>query len=136
MDSTFLCLEQVQKYFKTGLYKQLVLQDITVTFARGSTYAIEGVSGTGKSTLMHVLAGTQRPDKGEIVIVGERRSDYAVVLAQRLGIRCVFQELSLCPNLSVAENARVLHPGISGFACFLHRELKCFSGLGCEPFSR
>jgi len=38
-----------------------------------------------------------------------------VVLAQRLGIRCVFQELSLCPNLTVAENARVLPPSIAGW---------------------
>jgi len=35
--------------------------------------------------------------------------------AHRLGIRCVFQELSLCPNLTVAENVRVLHPALRGF---------------------
>ena len=40
---------------------------------------------------------------------------YDVVGAQRRGIRCVFQELSLCPNLTVAENARVFHAGLQGF---------------------
>ncbi len=43
------------------------------------------------------------------------RENYSVALAQRLGIRCVFQELSLCPNLTVAENTRVLHPAIKGW---------------------
>jgi ribose transport system ATP-binding protein len=38
-----------------------------------------------------------------------------VVLAQKLGIRCVFQELSLCPNLTVAENTRILHSSIAGW---------------------
>jgi ribose transport system ATP-binding protein len=64
---------------------------------------------------MHVLAGTLVPDKGQIIIGAELQKDYAVVLAQKLGIRCVFQELSLCPNLTVAENARVLHPSIAGW---------------------
>jgi ribose transport system ATP-binding protein len=74
-----------------------------------------GHNGAGKSTLMHVLAGTLIPDSGQITIAGESRQSYAVVLAQKLGIRCVFQELSLCPNLTVAENARVLHPSIAGW---------------------
>ena len=43
------------------------------------------------------------------------RNNYSVALAQKLGIRCVFQELSLCPNLTVAENARVNHASLPGF---------------------
>jgi ribose transport system ATP-binding protein len=54
-------------------------------------------------------------DSGEIVIRSELQRYYSVLLAHKLGIRCVFQELSLCPNLTVAENARVLHPSIAGF---------------------
>src|SRR5258707_15396567 len=64
---------------------------------------------------MHSLAGTLVPDSGRIIIGGEPRLSYAVLLAQKLGIRCVFQELSLCPNLTVAENACVLHPSIAGW---------------------
>jgi ribose transport system ATP-binding protein len=64
---------------------------------------------------MHILAGTLTPDTGEITVGSERPKNYAVHLAHRLGIRCVFQELSLCPNLTVAENARVLHPAIAGW---------------------
>ncbi len=40
---------------------------------------------------------------------------YDVRAAHRAGVRCVFQELSLCPNLSVAENARIAHPALKGF---------------------
>jgi ribose transport system ATP-binding protein len=57
--------------------------------------------------LMHVLAGTIRPETGRLVLAGEDRRDYSPTRAKELGIRCVFQELSLCPNLTVAENARL-----------------------------
>jgi ribose transport system ATP-binding protein len=61
-----------------------------------------------------VLAGTLSPDRGRIAVGGIQPSPYSVGVAQKLGIRCVFQELSLCPNLTVAENARILHPALTG----------------------
>ncbi|MFI5013578.1 MAG: sugar ABC transporter ATP-binding protein [Hyphomicrobiales bacterium] len=108
---SIVALDGVEKRF--GAVRALAGVDFAV--GAGECVGLVGHNGAGKSTLMHVLAGTQRPDKGEIVIVGERPTDYTVVLAQRLGIRCVFQELSLCPNLTVAENARIPHPSIKGF---------------------
>jgi ribose transport system ATP-binding protein len=64
---------------------------------------------------MNVLAGTLAPDAGSIVIGAEDESDrYSVSRAHSLGVRCVFQELSLCPNLTVAENARIFHPHLGG----------------------
>ena len=77
----------------------------------GECVGLVGHNGAGKSTLMHVLAGTLSPDKGTVTVRGAPQQGYSALLAQKLGIRCVFQELSLCPNLTVAENARVLHPG-------------------------
>ncbi len=74
-----------------------------------------GHNGAGKSTLMHVLAGTLTPDAAGIEVGGATVPRYGVEAAHRLGIRCVFQELSLCPNLTVAENARILHPALRGF---------------------
>jgi ribose transport system ATP-binding protein len=71
--------------------------------------------GAGKSTLTHILAGTAIPDRGRIVLSGEEQNGYSPDQAKRLGTRCVFQELSLCPNLTVAENTRILHPALSGF---------------------
>jgi ribose transport system ATP-binding protein len=65
---------------------------------------------------MNVLAGTLAADKGAVVVGGtDLGGRYDVSVAQQNGIRCVFQELSLCPNLSVAENAHVFHRSLHGF---------------------
>ena len=105
-------LAGVEKYF--GAVRALAGVDFAV--AAGECVGLVGHNGAGKSTLMHVLAGTLSPDTGQIIVGGGVRQGYSAHLAQKLGIRCVFQELSLCPNLTVAENARVLHPSIVGWA--------------------
>jgi ribose transport system ATP-binding protein len=64
---------------------------------------------------MHVLNGGVTPDRGRFVVDGEDEPHWTSARARALGLRCVFQELSLCPNLTVAENARVVHPAIYGF---------------------
>ena len=104
-------LNGVEKSF--GAVRALAGVDFAVGV--GECVGLVGHNGAGKSTLMHILAGTLTPDTGEITVGTERPKNYAVHLAHRLGIRCVFQELSLCPNLTVAENARVLHPAIAGW---------------------
>jgi ribose transport system ATP-binding protein len=104
-------LAGVEKYF--GAVRALGGVDFAVD--AGECVGLVGHNGAGKSTLMHVLAGTLAPDNGQITVNSEPRPGYSVLLAQKLGIRCVFQELSLCPNLTVAENARVLHPAIAGW---------------------
>jgi ribose transport system ATP-binding protein len=104
-------LNGVEKSF--GAVRALVGVDFVVGV--GECVGLVGHNGAGKSTLMNILAGTLAGDSGEIVIRSELQRSYSVLLAHKLGIRCVFQELSLCPNLTVAENARVLHPSIAGF---------------------
>ena len=99
-------LAGVEKYF--GAVRALAGVDFAVD--AGECVGLVGHNGAGKSTLMHVLAGTLTPDSGQMTVDGVPREGYSALLAQKLGIRCVFQELSLCPNLTVAENARVLHP--------------------------
>jgi ribose transport system ATP-binding protein len=128
-------LDGVEKNF--GAVRALAGVDFTVD--AGECVGLVGHNGAGKSTLMHILAGTLIPDSGQIII-GEPRLSYAVVLAQKLGIRCVFQELSLCPNLTVAENACVLHPSIAGrgwrrrAAELIGRKLdEIFPGHGIAP---
>ncbi|MBB3997665.1 sugar ABC transporter ATP-binding protein [Aureimonas pseudogalii] len=91
------------------------LAGVDLAVAPGRCVGLVGHNGAGKSTLMHVLAGTLRPDAGEIAVGGTVAERYSVAQAQRLGLRCVFQELSLCPNLTVAENTRILHPSIRGW---------------------
>src|SRR3954452_13866372 len=93
-------LDGVEKHF--GAIRALDGVDFAVN--RGECVGLVGHNGAGKSTLMHLLAGTTAPDHGSIMIRGAPESAYSVRRAQALGIRCVFQELSLCPNLTVAEN--------------------------------
>jgi ribose transport system ATP-binding protein len=103
-------LDGVEKHF--GAVRALDGVDFTVR--AGECVGLVGHNGAGKSTLMHVLAGTLVPGQGGITVRGALEEGYSVVRAQRLGLRCVFQELSLCPNLSVAENARINHPSVRG----------------------
>src|ERR1700704_5298786 len=100
LPSNIVKLVGVEKHF--GAVRALDGVDFRVD--AGECVGLVGHNGAGKSTLMHVLAGTLAPDRGRIEIAGGAQSRYSVALAQKLGIRCVFQELSLCPNLTVAEN--------------------------------
>ena len=101
-----MALDGVEKSF--GAVR--ALDGVSLEIAAGECVGMVGHNGAGKSTLMHILAGGAAPDRGRIVISGEEQRGYSTARATALGIRCVFQELSLCPNLSVAENARVFHP--------------------------
>src|SRR3954447_22643363 len=104
-------LDGVEKHF--GAIRALDGVDFAV--ARGECVGLVGHNGAGKSTLMHLLAGTLSPDGGTVRVAGAVQGRYTAALAQSLGIRCVFQELSLCPNLTVAENTRINHGSLSGF---------------------
>lgn len=90
------------------------LTDINVAFHAGECVGIAGHNGAGKSTLMSILAGVYAPSVGHIEIEGQVAAHYDAPLARLAGVRCVFQELSLCGNLSVAENMCVTHPTLGG----------------------
>ncbi|WP_181701618.1 sugar ABC transporter ATP-binding protein [Chthonobacter albigriseus] len=105
-------LSHVERSF--GAVRALAGVDLDVV--AGECLGLVGHNGAGKSTLMQILAGTLQPGSGSLVVHGrDLTAAYSVGVAQANGVRCVFQELSLCPNLSVAENARILHPSIRGF---------------------
>ena len=104
--------EAVHKSY--GAVKALVNVDLKVD--AGECLGLVGHNGAGKSTLMNVLAGTIPSDQGIISFQGkDLAANYDVKKAHKNGIRCVFQELSLCPNLTVAENVRVVHKSLKGF---------------------
>lgn len=104
-------LEGVEKSF--GAVRALA--GVELSLRPGECLGLVGHNGAGKSTLMQVLAGTLAPDRGRILLGGaEATRGWSVSAAHRAGVRCVFQELSLCPNLTVAENARILHPALRG----------------------
>jgi ribose transport system ATP-binding protein len=91
------------------------LSDVDLSVRAGECLGLIGHNGAGKSTLMQVLAGTLAADCGQLLIEGrDLREGYSVQVARQHGIRCVFQELSLCPNLNVAENTRLMSPALRG----------------------
>ena len=73
----------------------------------GEVHALMGENGAGKSTLMKVLTGVYFPDAGEISLHGKRVEFAHPLEAQRAGVSTVYQEVNLCPNLSVAENISI-----------------------------
>lgn len=85
------------------------LEGVDLTVHPGRVVAIMGHNGAGKSTLMHILAGTLAPSSGTATLFGNLvASAFGKSPALAGHVRCVFQELSLCPNLSVIENTRLL----------------------------
>jgi ribose transport system ATP-binding protein len=93
------------------------LNGLSFVLAAGECVGLVGHNGAGKSTLVGIMNGGTRPDTGTIRIEGnEGTGRYSVAVARKHGVRCVFQELSLCPNLTVTENARIAHASIRGFA--------------------
>ncbi|RAR58445.1 monosaccharide ABC transporter ATP-binding protein (CUT2 family) [Paraburkholderia unamae] len=90
----------VHKRF-TGVH---ALRGVTLTFERGQIYHLLGENGCGKSTLIKIISGAQPPDEGELVIDGARHARLSPLESLAAGIETVYQDLSLLPNMSVAEN--------------------------------
>ena len=80
------------------------LSGVDFRLFKGEVHAIMGQNGAGKSTLVKVLTGVHPQDSGEILLEGKRIRPDSPLAAQKLGINTVYQEVNLCPNLSVAEN--------------------------------
>lgn len=95
-----------------GAVKALSATDFR--WARGEVIGLIGHNGAGKSTLVNVLTGTVERSAGTMTLDGAAISRWNALAAQHAGLRCVFQELSLCPNLTAAENTRVLHRSLRG----------------------
>lgn len=80
------------------------LQDVELTLRKGEIHALMGENGAGKSTLIKVLTGVYQKDGGNIFLSGKPVTIRSTQDAQNAGISTVYQEITLCPNLSVAEN--------------------------------
>lgn len=80
------------------------LDDINLTYEGGQVHALVGKNGSGKSTLIKILAGAVKPTKGEFFLNGEWLDFNATSDAYKRGIVSVYQEMSLVPGLTVAEN--------------------------------
>ncbi|MGN6100356.1 MAG: sugar ABC transporter ATP-binding protein [Devosia sp.] len=86
------------------------LDDAELTVEAGKVHAILGENGAGKSTLIKVMAGVVKPDAGRMLLDGREVSFADPAAANAAGIVCIFQELSLIPDLTVADNIIASHP--------------------------
>ena len=105
MDDVILEMRNIEKHFP-GVQ---ALRDVDFNLRHGEVHALVGQNGAGKSTLIKVLSGAYRPDGGEIILDGERVSFSSPLDSQSAGIRTVYQETSLSPYLTVAENLFLGH---------------------------
>jgi len=105
-----------------GSHPIVEVKDVSITFPGvkaldrvsfrllpGEVHALMGENGAGKSTLIKALTGVYQIDSGSILIDGRERHLTGTASAQEAGISTVYQEINLCPNLSVGENVMLGH---------------------------
>jgi len=100
MSDIFLEVKNIYKAYE-GVQ---ALRDVTLRVGRGEIHCIAGENGSGKSTLIKVIGGVVTPDRGEITIDGQSYSHLHAIDSISHGIQIIYQDLSLFPNLTVAEN--------------------------------
>ena len=102
MSSSFNVVEMID--ISKSFFGVKVLDNVSFAVTSGEIHALAGENGAGKSTLMKILQGVYSMDSGGIQIAGEKASIHSFQDAREYGIGMVFQEFSLVPELSVAQN--------------------------------
>jgi ribose transport system ATP-binding protein len=114
----------------------VALDAVDFTCERGRIHAILGENGAGKSTLIKVIAGIVQPDEGTMALAGRPVAFAGPTEAHRAGIVCVFQELSLMPDLTVADNICITDPprrfGLIDRRAQRRRAEELLARVGCE----
>ena len=112
------------------------LENVDFACARGKIHAVLGENGAGKSTLIKIVAGVVQPDSGVISLEGAPRQFGSPSAATAAGIVCIFQELSLMPDLSVADNISIATPprrfGMIDSRAQRRRAEALLADVGCE----
>ena len=98
-----LVMEEIKKEFPCVV----ALNKVRFFLRAGEVHALLGENGAGKSTLIKVLTGVEHMDSGTVLMDGSAISIKSPLEAQKHGISTVYQEVNLCPHLSVAENIYV-----------------------------
>ena len=130
----FVRLEAVSKSYGSGSSQLEVLDQVELDLMEGETTSLVGRSGTGKSTLLSLIAGLMRPDKGHVYIGGQQMdklddNDRANLRADRIGF--VLQSDNLIPFLTAVENVELAMGFASGRRPAARaRELLSDLGLG------
>jgi simple sugar transport system ATP-binding protein len=103
MDTGNILLE-MQHISKRYSEAVIALNDVKFRLSQGEIHALLGENGAGKSTLIKVLTGVDERDSGIVLFEGKEVHPHNPQEAQIIGISTVYQEVNLCPNLTVAEN--------------------------------
>lgn len=90
------------------------LDNVYLSVNKGEVHGLVGENGAGKSTLMKIMSGVYRADAGKIFIEGQEVNIDSVNKAQELGVSIIFQELNLCPHMTVADNIFIGRPPKKG----------------------
>ena len=100
MQDTILEVKDLSKYY-AGVK---ALDGVSLSFRRGEVHALAGENGAGKSTLIKAITGAIEPTAGTIILEGESFSKLTPIEAIEKGIAAIYQEFTLIPYLTVAEN--------------------------------
>lgn len=106
LSEPLLRLEGISKRYGGAI----ALKEANIAVRPGAIHAVLGENGAGKSTLIKIMAGVVAPDEGRMLLDGNEVSFASPAAANAAGIVCVFQELSLIPDLSVADNIVISNP--------------------------
>ena len=98
--SCFLELREIDKRFG-GVH---ALDHVSFSICEGETYCLMGENGSGKSTLIKVISGVYTADSGEMILNGKSYRHITPTQAIEAGIQIIYQDFSVFPNLTVAEN--------------------------------
>jgi phospholipid/cholesterol/gamma-HCH transport system ATP-binding protein len=111
MTEPLIELKRISKSFGSNI----ILDGVDLTIHRGEALAVIGPSGTGKSTILRIIAGLLAPDAGEIYVQGQKRKGLIEDAEEPIGIGMVFQQAALFDSLTVEENV--------GFLLYQHSRL-------------
>ena len=116
----FLRLENIHKSF-VGVH---ALKGIDFSIQFGNIHCLIGENGSGKSTLIKIISGVLQPDSGRILVDGKDASHGGSAVSISRGIQVIYQDLSLFPNLTAAENIAISELGEQGRTIVRRREVK------------
>ena len=100
MGKNILCLKGISKAFG-GVH---ALDNVDLCVKEGQIHCLMGENGSGKSTLIKVISGVYQPDSGEIMLNGNLYHNLNPAESVRQGVQIIYQDFSVFPNLTVAEN--------------------------------
>lgn len=108
------------------------LDSVDLTITRGEIHCLVGENGSGKSTLIKIISGFVRPDSGQISLDGQLLGNESSLDSIRQGIEVIYQDMSLFPNLTVAENIAVNQRIETGQRIIKWKSIRDIARLGIE----